>query len=156
MLKDREHRPALDLEVARPAAAAEEPATATRRILVVDDNDDAAALLAVLLQLDGHEVQTARDGGEAVDRAESFQPEVVLMDLVMPGMDGFEASRRIRARPWSSNVLIVALTGRGRDIDRRRARDSGIDLHFIKPVDTRVLLGVVTRSFKGNGRQPAT
>jgi CheY-like chemotaxis protein len=103
----------------------------------------------VLLQLDGHEVQTARDGGEAVDRAESFQPDVVLMDLVMPGMDGFEASRRIRARPWSRNVLIVALTGRGRDIDRSRARDAGIDLHFIKPVDTRVLLGVVARSFKG-------
>jgi CheY-like chemotaxis protein len=139
MLKDREHCP----------APAEEPAAATRRILVVDDNDDAASLLAVLLQLDGHEVQTARDGGEAVDRAESFQPEVVLMDLVMPGMDGFEASRRIRARPWSRNVLIVALTGRGRDIDRSRARDAGIDLHFIKPVDTRVLLGVVARSFKG-------
>jgi CheY-like chemotaxis protein len=117
-----------------------------RRILVVDDNDTAAALLAVLLQLEGHDVQTAADGGEAVDTAESFRPEVVLMDLEMPGIDGLEASRRIRARPWGSTILIAAVTGWDRDVDRRRAREAGVDLHFVKPVDTTTLLGVVTRS----------
>src|SRR3981081_1550233 len=117
-----------------------------RRILVVDDNDDAAALLAVLLQLEGHEVQTAADGGEAVDRAELFRPEVVLMDLEMPGIDGLEASRRIRARPWGSTILIAALTGWGQDADRRRAQEAGVDLHFVKPVDTTTLLSAVARS----------
>jgi CheY-like chemotaxis protein len=124
----------------------------TRRFLVVDDNDDAAALLAVLLELEGHEVQTAADGADAVRRAESFRPEVVLMDLEMPGIDGFETSRRIRARPWGSTILIATLTGWGRDVDRRRAQEAGVDLHFVKPVDTTALLGVVARSL--NDGQP--
>lgn len=118
------------------------------RILVVDDNDDAAALLAVLLRLEGHEVQTAANGREALDRAEQFRPEVVLMDLEMPGIDGLEASRRIRALPWGNTVLIAALTGWGRDEDRRRAREAGVDLHFIKPVDTASILGAVTASLR--------
>jgi CheY-like chemotaxis protein len=131
----------------RVSPTATESATAkTRRILVVDDNDDAAALLAVLLELEGHDVQTAANGGDAVVRAELFRPEVVLMDLEMPGVDGFEASRRIRARPWGSTILIAALTGWGQDVDRRRAREAGVDLHFVKPVDTTALLGVVARS----------
>jgi|ERR1700730_4472856 len=121
-----------------------------RRILVVDDNDDAAALLAVLLQLEGHEVQTAVGGGEAVDRAELFRPEIVLMDLQMPGIDGLEASRRIRARPWANTVLIAALTGQY--VDRRRAREAGVDLHFVKPVDTTALLGAVARSLNDGRR----
>ena len=136
---------------------ATEPAPATkgaevRRILVVDDNCELAGLLAVLLQLEGHEVQTAADGGEALDRAESFRPEIVLMDLEMPGIDGLEASRRIRARPWGSTILIATLTGWGRDVDRRRAQEAGVDLHFVKPVDTTALLGVVARSL--NDGQP--
>jgi signal transduction histidine kinase len=122
-----------------------------RRILVVDDNDDAAALLAVLLRLEGHEVQTAADGREALDRAETFRPEVVFMDLDMPGMDGLEASRRIRARPWGNTVLIAALTGMGQDVDRRRSREAGVDLHFIKPIDTGLMLGIVTRSLNAPG-----
>jgi CheY-like chemotaxis protein len=122
-----------------------------RRILVVD-NDDAAALLAVLLELEGHEVQTAADGADAVRRTDSFRPEVVLMDLEMPGIDGFETSRRIRARPWGGTILIAALTGWGRDVDRRRAQEAGVDLHFVKPVDTTALLGVVARSL--NDGQP--
>jgi CheY-like chemotaxis protein len=121
-----------------------------RRILVVDDNDDAAALLGVLLQLEGHEVQTAVGGGEAVDRAELFRPEIVLMDLEMPGIDGLEASRRIRARPWANTILIAAVTGQ--HVDRRRAREAGVDLHFLKPVDTTALLGAVARSLNDGRR----
>jgi CheY-like chemotaxis protein len=139
------------------ASAAAESVTAikdikARRFLVVDDNDDAAALLAVLLELEGHEVQTAANGGDAVQRAESFRPEVVLMDLEMPGIDGFEASRRIRARPWGSSILIAALTGWGQDVDRRRAQEAGVDLHFVKPVDTTALLSVVARSLNEGHR----
>lgn len=123
----------------------------TRRILVVDANDHAASLLAVLLQLEGHEVQTAADAGEAVDRAESFRPEVVLMALEKPGIDGLETSRRIRARPWGSTVLIAVLTAQ--HVDRRHTQEAGVDLHFIKPVDTTALLGVVARSL--NDGRPA-
>jgi CheY-like chemotaxis protein len=118
----------------------------SRRILVVDDNRDAAALLAVLLQLEGHEVETAANGSEALDRAEQFRPDVVLMDLQMPGIDGLEASRRIRARPWGDTVIIAAITGWGREVDRRRAREAGVDVHFLKPVDVDTVLDVVTRS----------
>jgi CheY-like chemotaxis protein len=117
-----------------------------RRILVVDDNGDAAAFLAVLLELEGHEVQTAADGGEAVDRAELFRPDVVVMDLDMPGIDGLEASRRIRARPWGSTILIAAMTGWGQEVDQRRAQEAGVDLQFVKPVDTTTLLGAVARA----------
>jgi CheY-like chemotaxis protein len=127
-----------------------------RRFLVVDDNCDAAALLAVLLQLEGHEVQTAASADEALDRAEQFRPEVVLMDLEMPGIDGFEASRRIRAQPWGNTVLIAALTGWGGEAARRRAREAGVDLHFIKPVDTASLLAIVARSLTGAHRVAAT
>jgi CheY-like chemotaxis protein len=145
------HLPAVANSVSMTTtSSAAGPATAVnrvkaRRILVVDDND-AAALLAVLLELEGHEVQTAANGADAVRRAESFRPEVVLMDLDMPGIDGFETSRRIRARPWGSTILIAALTGWGRDVDRRRAQEAGVDLHFVKPVDTTALLDVVARS----------
>jgi CheY-like chemotaxis protein len=121
-----------------------------RRILVVDANDHAAALLAVLLQLEGHEVQTAGGAGEAVDAAEVFRPEVVLMALEMPGIDGLETSRRIRARPWGSTVLIAALTGQ--HVDRRQSHAAGVDLHFIKPVDTTTLLGEVARSLNDGRR----
>ena len=117
-----------------------------RRILVVDDNTDAAALLAVLLRLEGHEVQTAANGGEALDIAEQFRPEIVIMDLDMPGVDGLEASRRLRARPWGKTVLIAALTGWGRESDRLRAREAGVDLHFLKPVDTEQLMEALTRA----------
>jgi len=121
-----------------------------RRILVVDPNDHAATLLAVLLQLEGHEVQTAGGAGEAIDRAEVFRPEVVLVALEMPGFDSLEASRRIRARPWGSTVLIAVLTGE--HVDRRRTQEAGVDLHFIKPVDTTALLGVVARSLDDGPR----
>jgi CheY-like chemotaxis protein len=121
-----------------------------RRILVVDANDHAAALLAVLLQLEGHEVQTAAGAGEAVDAAEVFRPEVVLMALEMPGIDSLEASRRIRARPWGSAVLIAVLTGQ--HVDRRHTQEAGVDLHFTRPVDTTALLGAVARSLNDGRR----
>ena len=138
------------------ANAAEPPTTMkdakARRILVVDDNTDAASLLAVLLELEGHEIQTAAYGGDALRRAELFRPEVVLIDLEMPGIEGLEASRRIRARPWGKDVVIVALTGWGQEMDRRRAQEAGVDLHFVKPVDTTTLLAGVARALSDDRR----
>ncbi len=105
-----------------------------RRILVADDNHDAAECLAEALRLMGHEVQTVADGAAAVSLAEADCPDVVLMDLGMPRMDGYEAARRIRSR-FGHTVLLVAVSGWGQAEDQRRSRDAGFDRHLVKPVD---------------------
>jgi PAS domain S-box-containing protein len=122
------------------AATDEAPAstaTATsprQRILVVDDNRDGADSLAMMLQLIGHEVRTANDGFEAIEAAERFAPEVILMDIGMPRMNGLDATRRIREQPWGRDVKIYALTGWGQDGDRAKSRAAGCDGHLVKPV----------------------
>ena len=111
-----------------------------RRILVVDDNVDAAVTLGKLLtRIYGQDVRVAHDGPSALRGAEEFRPEVVLLDIGMPGMDGYEVARRLRARPESSGVLLVALTGWGQESDRQRSRQAGIDHHLVKPVEPEVL-----------------
>ncbi len=116
-----------------------------RRILVVDDNRDSADTLARLLGLTGHEARTANDGGEAVAIAEEYRPEVILLDIGLPVMNGYEVARTIRSRPWGRNVVIVALTGWGQDGDRRQSQEAGIDHHLVKPVDPRVLRELLAR-----------
>jgi PAS domain S-box-containing protein len=106
-----------------------------RRILIADDNHDAAMSLSMLLQTMGHETQIAHDGLEAVEVAEGFHPEVVLLDLGMPKLDGYEAVRRIAARPWAHFSLLVAVTGWGQEADRQRAQEAGFHRHLVKPVD---------------------
>ncbi|WP_406697952.1 PAS domain S-box protein [Singulisphaera sp. Ch08] len=106
-----------------------------RRMLVVDDNQDSARTMARLLKLLGNEVQTAYDGNEAVATAEKFRPEVVLMDVGMPGLNGYEATRHIRQQPWGKHTVIIALTGWGQDIDRLQSKEAGCDGHLVKPVD---------------------
>ena len=101
---------------------------------MVDDNLDAAESLAELLGSMGHEVRAAHDGEAGVATAEEFRPDVVLMDLGMPRLNGYEAARRIRAEPWGRRPFLVALTGWGADEDRRRTRDAGFDRHLVKPV----------------------
>ncbi len=115
-----------------------------RRILVVDDNWDAAESLGILLRTMGHEVCTAHGGAEGVERVSEFRPDVILMDLGMATVDGYEAARRIRAGPKGSEPLLVALTGWGADADRRRTDDAGFDRHLVKPVDTRILTKLIT------------
>jgi signal transduction histidine kinase/ActR/RegA family two-component response regulator len=114
-----------------------------RRILVVDDNVDGGDSLAALLQMHGQEVAVARDGVEAVREARTFRPEVILLDIGMPRMDGCEAARRIRALPGGQSILIVAMTGWGQAADRQRTRDAGFDRHLVKPVDEATLLDVL-------------
>ncbi|MBN9517304.1 response regulator [bacterium] len=110
-----------------------------RRVLVADDNVDAAESLAMLLTLMGNEVRTAADGLEAVRVAEEFRPDVAVLDIGMPRLDGNGAARRIRAEPWGRDVTLIALTGWGQDADRRRTAEAGFDLHLTKPVDPATL-----------------
>jgi PAS domain S-box-containing protein len=115
---------------------------ASRRVLVVDDNRDAAEMMALLLGMLGHEVRLAHDGLEAVEVTAVFKPHVVLLDIGLPKLNGYEAAQRIRAQPAPQPVL-VALTGWGQEEDRRKAVDAGFDVHFIKPVDHDVLAKLI-------------
>src|SRR5690242_14918738 len=110
------------------------------RVLVVEDQPDAAESLRLLLQLVGHELRVALNGPEGIEIASTWQPDVVLSDIGMPGMDGYEVARRL---PGMENLHLVALTGYGRDEDRRRSREAGFDLHLVKPTEPDVLWRVV-------------
>jgi signal transduction histidine kinase len=114
---------------------AQGPTRTQRRILVADDNNDALESLATLLQLSGHEVYTAANGAVALESAEQHRPEVALLDIGMPKLDGYEVARRIRAQPWGQRITLVALTGWGQDSDRRRSQEAGFDSHLVKPLD---------------------
>jgi PAS domain S-box-containing protein len=116
------------------------PALESRRILVADDNPDSLDSLAMLLRLRGNEVRTAPDGERALAEAESYRPEVILLDIGMPVVNGYEACRRIRDQDWGRNVLIIALTGWGQEEDRERSRAAGFDHHMVKPVDPEALM----------------
>ena len=121
-------------EVGREAPAAA-PAGTPRRILVVDDNRDSAESLALLLAMLGHETRIAHDGLDALEAAERFRPDVMLLDIGLPKLNGYEACRRIREQAWGRQMMIVALTGWGQDDDRRRSSEAGFDEHLVKPVD---------------------
>jgi PAS domain S-box-containing protein len=110
-----------------------------RRILIADDNRDAAATLAMLLRLAGHNVCETHDGVDAVEAAARFRPEVAILDLGMPKMNGYDAARRLRAQPGGESLYLIALTGWGQEDDRKKAEEAGFDRHFTKPVDPRVL-----------------
>ena len=103
------------------------------RILVVDDNPDSADSLVMLLALEGHDAHVARDGPQALERAEALQPEAVLLDIGLPGLNGYEVCKRLRARAWGEQMAIIALTGWGQDEDRRRSASAGFDGHLVKP-----------------------
>lgn len=112
----------------------EPPAKGSRRILVVDDNRDSANSMAMMLKLTGNEVRTSHDGIEAIEMAEAFHPDVILMDLGMPKLNGYDATQRIREQPWGRGMVIIALTGWGQDADRIQSKSVGCDGHLVKPV----------------------
>jgi signal transduction histidine kinase/CheY-like chemotaxis protein len=122
------------------------PQPARRRILIVDDNVDAAKSLSMLLSLEGHEIQLAHDGPTAIQAAQDFQPDVVLLDIGLPRMDGYQVARALRERPELAKVLLVALTGYGQDDDRRRSHEAGFDAHLVKPVDLDALRFILARA----------
>lgn len=117
----------------------------SRRVLVVDDNADSADTLAMLIELLGAEVQVARNGPAALAALDAFHPTTVLLDIGMPGMDGYEVARRIRLRAGFETVTLIALTGWSLDEDRRRTQESGFDHHLVKPVDVDVLNELLLR-----------
>jgi CheY-like chemotaxis protein len=131
---DETHRPVAEAAVKAPGAAA------GRRILIVDDSEDGAESLAMLLRFAGHETHKAHDGFEAIKAAERLRPDVVLLDIGLPGLNGFEACRRIRSEPWGKDLVMVALTGWGQEEDRQQSREAGFNAHMVKPVDHDVLL----------------
>jgi CheY-like chemotaxis protein len=120
-------------EVATESASA--AGAARRRVLVVDDNRDAAVSLARLLDCMGNETQTAHDGLEALGLAETFRPDLVMLDIGMPRLSGYDTARRIREQPWGRSMVLVALSGWGQDEDRRRSKDAGFDSHLVKPLE---------------------
>ena len=120
------------------------PATAAYRLMVVDDNQDAAESLGMLLELQGHHVRVASSGDMALEITKNFMPDVVFLDIGMPGMDGYEVARRLRQRPGLRHVVLAALSGWGQEEDRRRTTAAGFDHHLIKPPEPRAVEAVLT------------
>lgn len=116
---------------------------ARRRILVADDNIDALDSLAMLLEFAGHEVQKARDGAEALESARAWHPDIMLLDLGMPKLTGYEVAQRVRAEEWGRPVKLVAISGWGQSEDQRRSRESGFDQHLVKPISFESLNGIL-------------
>ena len=136
---------ALSLALNKPADEANPVRpTARLRILVADDNLDAAESLAMLLALEDNETRTAHDGLEALDVAATFRPDVMPLDIGMPKLNGYEVCRRVRQQAWGKNIVVIALTGWGKEEDKRRSLAAGVDAQLVKPVDYAVLEKLLT------------
>jgi CheY-like chemotaxis protein len=114
-----------------------------RRVLVADDNVDGAESLRLNLEIQGHDVHVAFDGAAALALADQIRPEIMVLDLGMPKLDGCEVCRRVRARDWGDEVTIIALTGWGQEQDRRRTLEAGFDHHLVKPVEPQALARLI-------------
>jgi CheY-like chemotaxis protein len=134
--------PAVSDPPAQPQTTAEEEDKAAPqrcRVLIVDDNEDTVTSLSIMLRILGHEVHSARDGLQALEAANSFRPDVVLLDIALPKMNGYEVARRIRQESWGENMKLVALTGWGQEEDKRRSIEAGFDHHLTKPMEPTAL-----------------
>jgi CheY-like chemotaxis protein len=118
-----------------PASEVEPKSQSERRVLIVDDNLDSADSLAMLLNITGNKTFLAHDGVEALEAVEKYRPEVILLDIGLPKLDGHEVCRRVREQPWGKDIIIIALTGWGQDDDRRKSEEAGFNGHLVKPVD---------------------
>jgi len=124
------------------------PSSPTARVLVVDDNVDAAESTGMILRFSGHDVQVAYSGQSALEMAVEYQPSVILLDIGLPEMDGYEIARRLRQRPQLSKVWLIALTGYGQDSDRQRSQEAGFDYHMVKPIDSEKLEELIAKLMK--------
>jgi CheY-like chemotaxis protein len=159
-LADREARPAATerAETRTPRRTPPPqpvPNLAPRRVLIADDNVDAVRSLALVLRMAGYDVRTAFSGREAVEQAEWFRPEVALLDLSMPELDGFAVARRIRSEPWGAKMTLLALTGWGQPSHQTAAAEAGFDQHLVKPVDPALLLELLASLVPGAAAQEA-
>jgi len=147
MAEDREFEaraPLVDTSVHAEHAMAD--AAPADRVLIVDDNHDAAESLAMLVELLGNEAQVAYDGASAVALVDEFRPAIVLLDLTMPGMSGFDVARALRGRGDRAGMRVIALSGRSEDETRNQMRDAGFDGHVVKPVDLPTLTALLAGS----------
>jgi CheY-like chemotaxis protein len=135
---------AAEAEAASPSVASRATGS-PRRVLVVDDNVASADSLGLIVKLWGHESRVSHSGPEAIDEAKFFRPDVVLLDIGLPGMDGYAVARALRSHPHLSGVVLIAMTGYGREEDRRRTRDAGFDEHLVKPLDLDALEGMLAQ-----------
>src|SRR5262245_14800298 len=140
---------------AADVSAAAEQQVSQRRILIADDNPDVVETFEVMLQTLGYEVQTALDGVEALEKAEQFQPHTIVLDIGMPKLDGYETARRIRQRPWGTDVVLVAVTGWGNENDKLKSADAGFNMHLVKPIDATALLNYLNNKESKSGQESA-
>jgi CheY-like chemotaxis protein len=126
-----------------------------RRVLLVDDHRDSRRMLGMMLELSGHQVIEAGDGGAAVSMAMSERPDVAIVDIALPGLDGYEVARRIRAHPGTRDIVLIALTGYGYEEDLRCAMEAGFDLHLVKPVESGRLAKAVAQARRVERRRAA-
>ncbi len=124
------------------------------RVLVVEDHPDTAQSTAFLLGIWGHQVQVCADGRGCIPAAEAFRPDVILLDIGLPGADGYEVARQVRERLSGKRLWLVAVTGFGQDRDRQRSQEAGIDYHLLKPVDPELLKGTLERIRAAPGPSP--
>ena len=147
--------PALASAPTAAAGATESPKSlSARRILVVDDNVDSAVSLSMLLDLSGNETHVAHDGPAAVAAAQAWRPEIVLLDIGLPEMNGYDVCRRIRALPSGADAIVIALTGWGQEDDRRRSQEAGFDGHLVKPVDPETLMKLLESLAESRAPRP--
>ncbi len=144
----------LPLDTGQPDPTAIQQTATCHRILVVDDNRDSANSLATLLKLTDNETESAYDGLEALEAAERFRPDVVLLDIGLPNLNGYGVARRIRQESWGQDIILIALTGWGQAEDRRQSTDAGFDYHIIKPVDLNALKKMLDESAARTRSQP--
>jgi CheY-like chemotaxis protein len=133
-----------------------DPLTTPRRILVVDDNRVSADSLTRLLYLTGNETYTAYDGPEAVAAAATLRPDVILLDIGLPKLNGYEVARKIREQPWGKNIVMVALTGWGQDEDRQKSKAAGFNGHMVKPVELTALMKLLAALDPRSSEAPLT
>jgi len=119
------------------------PTTIVKRVLIVDDNEDATSMISALLKQSGHDTRVASNGPHALEIAHEFEPNIVFLDIGLPGLDGFQVARRLRKIPACERIPIVAVTGYSRESDRQRAFRSGFTEHFAKPIDPHALVRAV-------------
>jgi CheY-like chemotaxis protein len=114
-----------------------------KRVLIADDHQDGAEMMRLLLAQGGHDVCVAHCGADAIELAKREKPQIALLDIGMPDMNGYEVANRIRAEAWGSEITLIAVTGWGQDEDRRRSRAAGFDFHLTKPIDPEALIKLI-------------